>query len=120
MRFVLFFLACASVVGLGCIHGPCAVDCITNDMFITSNVSNLVSAQDSCGQTATCLQSPSCSALSLPPPPQGGSCTVTIDLASGEQITTNADWGAPHSTDCCGTQFENTPQLQLSGDAGVE
>lgn len=118
MRFVL--LMTSGIVVLGCSHGPCAVDCATNDMFITSTTSNLVSAHDSCGQTVACAQSTTCSSLSLPPPPSGGSCAVTIELAGSGQISTNADWGAPHSTDCCGTQFANTPQVQISGDAGTD
>ena len=119
MRFA-FFLG-LSLAPLGCSpHVACGVDCIVQDMSITSSASNLVSAEDSCGQTATCFGASPCAGLELPPPQQGGSCDVTIQLADGSTVTTTADWGAPHDTACCGPQFANTPQLALTSDAGAD
>lgn len=120
MRWPLFFFF--FVLPLACVacgpQGTCEIACLTNDMVISSANADLVSAHDSCGQSVAC-SGLTCSLLELPPPPNGGACSVTIVLVSG-QITTNADWGAPHDTSCCGTQYANTPHLEIAADAGVD
>ncbi len=119
MNRLLYFLA--AVAPLGCsMHTACDIACISSSMSITSSTPNLVSAQDSCGQTAACSGASPCQMLALPPPTTGGSCLVTVQLSGGATVSTTADWGAPHDTACCGKRFASTPRLDLTSDAGPE
>ena len=109
----LVALGAIAVVVAGCSQGACgATDfCAPNayEVTIESRCANLVSAQDSCGQSALCSGPSPCSALTLDPPPQGGDCQVTITFSGGATKTADADWGGRLSDSCCGPRYERLP-----------
>lgn len=99
-----------------CSGGDCSCAPFGPGTLIESPADDLVSASG-CGKSTTC--GTSCGSLRLPPPPDGGACTVTITFADGGQTNVTVDFGAAHPPDCCGTYYDNSyPTVTVHADAG--
>ncbi len=109
-RMLVVMRVVASMLLLVCAACDASADCscAVQGVTIASATQDLVGASG-CGHAASCATKNPCNFLLLPPPADGGVCTVGILFADGGTKVVSADFGAlHHSTDCCGDYFDQS------------